>query len=124
MALWPDNKMPMDELMQMANVVVVEFLHPQAVPDHVGCLPEWLNHDDPDPAAKQFNKHYQHGGGWRPQPGFKLYDDNSLKYPGDPRFWPLAQIHFRDELELIFVYQYGIVCIIQPDRSFEVCRMD
>jgi hypothetical protein len=45
-----------------------------------------------------------------------------LKYPGDPPFEPLVAIPFRHEL--ILVYTAGIVAIVQPDHSFEVCRMD
>jgi hypothetical protein len=108
----------------MSGFTIVRFLHPRATPDHIGTLPGMLDPENPEPAARQFNHNYAHGGGWRPQPGFTLADDFSLKYPGDPWLHPFAQIHFRDEQELIFVYEYGIVCIVQPDRSFEVCRMD
>jgi hypothetical protein len=81
-----------------------------------------LSTDDPRPAREQFDANYRHGGGWQPQSGFTLTGNNSLKYPGDPPFHPLARIQLRDEQ--INIYEYGYVAIIQPNRSFEVCRMD
>jgi len=42
--------------------------------------------------------------------------------PGDPPFKPLAQAKLRDEL--IVLYEADFVAVIQPDRSFEVARMD
>lgn len=107
--------------------IIVENIGP--VPQHrlidvVGFIPMWLNVADMRPAAKQLNDHYQHGGGWRPfgQGQWKIERENCLKYPGDPMMVPLARIKFREEE--IYIYQYGIVMIKQPDGSFEVCRMD
>lgn len=54
--------------------------------------------------------------------GFTLADDNSLVYPGDPPVQPLAQAKLRHEL--VVFYPHSWVAVIQPDRSFEVCRMD
>jgi hypothetical protein len=96
--------------------------HPRATPDHMGIIPDMLSWANPKPAAEQLNDGYGHGGGWHPQPGFALETDDSLKYPGDPWLIPLFEILLRDER--IIVYEHGIVAVIQPDRSFEVCRMD
>jgi hypothetical protein len=96
--------------------------HPQATLDHLGILPDMLDPANPKPAREQLDEGYRHGGGWHAQPGFKLRDDDSLKYPGDPSFPPLFEMHLRHER--ILVYEHGYVAIIQPDRSFEVCRMD
>jgi len=95
---------------------------PRIGPEHLGLLPGMLSERDPRPAREQLDANYQHGGGWQPFPGFKLHRDNSLSYPGDPPTKPLAMTMLRDEL--IVFYQYSWVAIIQPDRSFEVCRMD
>ena len=104
-------------------MMVWAMLHPKMDAEHLGLLPFMLDADDPRPAREQFDANYTHGGGWHPQPGFKLMDsDNSLKYPGDPPFSPLAQTNLRNEL--IVFYEYSYVAIIQPDRTFEVCRMD
>lgn len=87
----------------------------------LGNLPYFLSEADPRPAREQFDANYKFGG-WRPFDGFKLMTNNALVYPGDPPIHPLAQTKLRDEL--ILLYPHGWVAIIQPDRSFEVCKMD
>ena len=99
-------------------MVEFELLHPDV---SLGCVPSFLSDQDQSPAREQFNKNY-HFGGWRPFDGFELGPDNSLCYRGDPPLEPLAQYKLRDEL--IIFYSYAWVAIIQPDGSFEVCRMD
>lgn len=101
---------------------VWQFLDPRMNEEHLGLLTEMLNDNDPSPAKEQFNRGYGHGGGWRPFTGFELSENNNLLYPGDPPVRPLAVTHLRDEL--IVLYSHSWVGIIQPDRSFEVCRMD
>ena len=107
----------------MRETIVVTFLHPAATMDHVGFIPSFLSTTDPRPAVEQFDTNYAHGGGWHAMSKFKLNtEDMSLKYPGDPKLLPLAAIHFRDEL--ILIYEAAMVCVIQKDGSFEVSRMD
>lgn len=103
-------------------IVAVKFLHPRATYDHVGGIPDMISQNNPSKAKDQLNAGYGHGGGWRPFDGFRLQPDNSIKYPGDPALQPLAEMKLRDEL--ILVYEHAWVAIIQPDRSFEICRMD
>lgn len=91
-------------------------------PNILGYLPYWLSEADPRPARDQLNEHYQHGGGWNPFTGHTLRNDNSIKYPGDPVLPPRCTARLREET--ICVYDHAWVAIIQPDRSFEVCRMD
>lgn len=98
------------------------LLHPKMTPEHLGLLPGMLDANDPRPAREQLDSNYQHGGGWHPMKGHVLGPDNSLTYPGDPPLPPLAFTRLRDEL--IVYYDYSFVAIIQPDRTFEVCRMD
>lgn len=88
--------------------------------DRLGYLPEFLSDNDPRPAKEQFDTNYI--SGWHPFKGFIKGKDNSLTYPGDPPQPPLASTKLRNEL--ICYYQYSWVAIIQPDNSFEVCRMD
>lgn len=89
----------------------------------LGMLPYWLHEGIKDSAAQQLNKHYQHGGGWRPFHGFTFYkDSHAIEYPGDPEHKPVAEIHFRDER--IYVYDHAWVAIVQPDGTYEICRMD
>ena len=78
--------------------------------DILGFLPMIFNDEDPRPAREQANDRYAHGGGWRPQDGFKMQvRDHSIKYPGDPR---------------LYVYDYGYVAVVQMNGKFEVARMD
>jgi hypothetical protein len=102
--------------------MVWELLHSKMTPEHLGLLPGMLDDMDPRPAKDQFNESYTHGGGWRPFKGHKLQSNNSLTYPGDPPLYPLARLQFRDELILFYLGSW--VAIIQPDRTYEVCRMD
>lgn len=96
------------------------MLHPEMTMGHLGYLPPRLDLNDPSPAKEQLGR--QQPGGWFPFHGPVLRDDNSLKCPGDPPLRPLAQTRLRDEL--IVFYDHSWVAIIQPDRSFEVARMD
>ena len=98
------------------------LLDPKATLDNLGLLVQMLDENDPRPACEQFHEHYGHGGGWDPFEGHTLNDDNSITYPGDPPQYPIAFTRFHDEL--ICVYDHAWVAIIQPDRSFEICRMD
>jgi hypothetical protein len=103
--------------------MIVQFLHPKATKDHVGLIPSFLDEADPRPAAEQFNERYAFGGGWQPMEGFvREPRTNKLKYPGYPPLFPLALIPFRDEV--ILIYQFAWVMIIQPDNSWVVARMD
>ena len=103
-------------------MIEVKFLHPRATWDHIGSLPHWLNPANPASASEQLHAAYGHGGGWQPFPGFTLEANDSITYPGDPAHRPIAEMHLRDER--VLVYEYSWVAIIQPDRSFEICRMD
>ena len=98
------------------------LLHPNMTPEHLGLLPGMLDANDQRPAREQLVANYQHGGGWFPMQGHVLGPDNSLTYPGDPPLAPLAYTRLRDEL--IVFYDASFVAIIQPDRTFEVCRLD
>jgi hypothetical protein len=103
-------------------MIAFEMLDPRLTEEALGLLPDFLSERDPRPAKEQFHVNYAHGGGWHSFPGFKLNRDNSLSYPGDPTLQPLARAQLRDEL--ILVYPYSWVAIVQPDRSFEVARLD
>ena len=97
--------------------------HPRMTIAHLGYIPAFVLKNDPRPAKEQFNERYVYGG-WRPFGAgeWTLGEDNSLSYPGDPHMRPLASAKLRDET--IVFYESAWVAIIQPDRSFEVCRMD
>lgn len=105
-------------------MLLVQLLN-NGTPHHVGIIPQMLDPHDPDSAAKQFDKNYQHGGGWRPmQPNKWTFDAETkqIAYPKDAPYVARALMEFKDEK--IYVYDHGWVCIVQPDGSFEVSRMD
>jgi len=104
------------------GLLAIHLKHPDVTREHLGLIPYMLNPDDPRPAREQFDEEYQHGGGWKPFKGHTLRSNNSLEYPEDQPLIPIAEIQFRDEL--VVIYDFGWVAIIQKDRSFEVCRMD
>lgn len=91
--------------------------------DDLGLIPYFLDPQNPDNAAVQFNRAYRHGGGWKPFHGFKLQSANmTLSYPGDPPMKPFAVTQLRDEK--VYVYPHAWVLVLQPSGTFEVSRMD
>jgi len=95
-------------------------LPPQHIEGIIGYIPDFLDEDDMRPAKKQFDENYF--GGWVPMDGFKMDDDGTLHYPGDPPLRPLVIIKFKNEV--IRIYQASFVSIQQEDGSWEVARMD
>jgi hypothetical protein len=95
--------------------------------DHLGAIPFIIlpRSLDDRPVAEQVQERYAHGGGWSPYGKGKWKRNPStgaLKYPGDPALPTLASVRIGDEL--VTVHAYAIVCVVQPDGSFEVSRMD
>lgn len=99
-------------------------LNPQVTADHLGIIPSFLDENDPAPAREQFDANYQHGGGWHPMSGWTLHGDLSLTYEegDDPPLMPYAFTVFHHEI--ILIYPYAWVVILQRDGSFEISRMD
>jgi hypothetical protein len=96
--------------------------NPQRFLDSLGALPDFLVFTDQRKASEQFAERYAFGG-WRPFKGFKFDPQTkAIKYPGDPALKPIASVELRDELVLI--YPYSWVGILQPDGSFEIARLD
>jgi hypothetical protein len=108
--------------LQEEKMVNFQILDARITHEDLGLLPMFLNPENPKSAKDQIDDSYQHGGGWRPFKGFKLGADNTLSYPNDPALHPIAQTKVGQEL--VVVYPYGWVAVIQPDRSFEVARVD
>lgn len=91
----------------------------------LGYLPDFIREDDPDPAAKQIDKNYRHGGGWIPLSSFTTRADFRVlvsKYAEDPPVHALFATTLRHER--IFFYEHAIVGIAQPDGRFECARID
>lgn len=98
-------------------------LDPRADLEMLGALPGFLVEGDRRPAAVQFNERYIYGG-WDPQSGFTMNEETGeISYPGDPPMRPIYACLLNNG-ELVLVYQYSYVAILQSDMSFEVCRMD
>lgn len=93
--------------------------------DDLGYIPGFLNEEDPDDARTQLDKNYQHGGGFRPQPGWTMIDHITpvIQYPGDPAMRPLAGTVLHGTERILF-FPYAYVMIWQEDGSFCVARMD
>ena len=103
--------------------MIITFLHRNMTLEHLGFLPSFLDDADPRPIREQFNENYC--SGWHPIPRMTLLDGRSLHYPGDPLFEPLARIQLEDgRKEFVYFYEHEVVAIVQPDGSFEACRMD
>jgi len=98
------------------------ILDPQSSPEDWGLILGMIDPGDPRPAREQLNAGYQPSG-WHPQDGFKFNPKTGLmSYPGDPPLSPLSAIPLRREM--IVLYPYSYVAIVQPDGAFEIARMD
>jgi hypothetical protein len=96
--------------------------HPDFRPDMLGFLPLMFSAADPRSAREQVDDNYAHGGGFRAFHGFTMLPNGDLSYPGDPPARLLAETKLRDET--IRLFEHAWVAIIQPDGTWEVCRMD
>ena len=93
-----------------------------------GLLPSFFSEHDPRSAREQLHTGYAHGGGVQPFSGFLLGGNMKnppslqLDYPGDR---PMRYIsHARLGDELIVVFEYSWVAIIQPDGDLIITRCD
>lgn len=97
------------------------FFVDEMAPEACGYIPSFLSVDDERPMKEQINENYI--GGWNPFRGFKIKKKNwTIAYPGDPDMTPLAGAALHGEV--IVIYPYAWVMIIQSDHSFEIARMD
>jgi hypothetical protein len=86
-----------------------------------GLIPSFLDEDDPRSAKEQFDANYI--AGWHPFEGFTFdLENGTLQYPGDLPMNVRSVMTFRQELILLFDFAW--VLVLQPDNSWEVCRMD
>lgn len=86
-----------------------------------GFIPGFLDARDPRPAAQQINQHYLRG--WRPFQGFTFDLHNlTLSYSSDPPLRPISFLQFREEILVLYPGEW--VVIIQPNKSWEACRLD
>lgn len=99
-----------------------KMLNPSYTEADLGMLPFFAWESNPKSAKEQINDNYRHGGGWQSFQGFTFNKDTSISYPNDPPQHPIAIAKLRDEV--IFVYEGSWVLILQPDRSYDVARID
>lgn len=86
-----------------------------------GYIPNFLDEDDPRPAAEQFHANYV--SGWSSFKRFKFNKDTlTLTYPGDPPTRAISAMGFRNEI--IYLFESSWVVIVQPDGTWDVSRMD
>lgn len=90
---------------------------------HLGFLPLIISPNLAGTVKEQIENGYSHGGGYHPMDGW-TFDPKTkaIKYPGDPPYHALCSLQVRDET--VYVYHDAWVCIVQPDGSFAVTRMD
>ena len=104
--------------------------------DATGIIPTFLHRNNPAPPVEQLRDAYGH---WRPMDGW-TYDktDNSITYLdgetvlGAEKYLPWVELQLLppDGENVvpnpckIFIYRHAWVCIVQPDGTFEVSRMD
>ena len=96
--------------------------HRMSHPDQLEFLPNFLSENNPASACEQLDAGYRHGGGWQHMPGFEMLPNGDLYYPGDPPTRLLFETTLRHET--IRIYEHAWVAVVQPDGTFEVCRMD
>ena len=97
--------------------------HPYATIEMAGFIPAWLS-ESSKPIRDQLNDGYIWGG-FRHFSGFSIDPStDELLYPGDPPTIPLIEWQFDSHPQRVILYQHSWVAIIEPDGTFEVCRMD
>lgn len=104
----------------------VWVMAPGVDPDDLGFLPLIIQGDDPRPFKEQLADRYSHGGGYSPfgEGLWHLDADQTLHYPDDPPFKPLAWTALPSTDEVVIYYQHAMVACLQKDGSFVVVRMD
>lgn len=86
-------------------------------PDYLGSLPDLFSVHDSRSAAEQVSDHPS----WFPNPDMRIRTDGTLIFPGDPDLPPLFMAQIRDEI--VYLYRYSWVAIVQSDGSYVVSRL-
>lgn len=99
-----------------------ELLHPRMTLGHLGYIPSFLTSSDGRSAIAQIRERYI--SGWPAFRGhrFTLHSDDSLTSPRDPRLDCRARTTLRQER--ILFYDHAWLLVQQPDKSFEIARID
>lgn len=95
--------------------------HPDAHPDHLGVITEFVDILDKRPAREQLEENYGCGPLWRAI-GFTEANNGDLLYPGDP---PLQLLYEADlNGERIRMYAHAFVSLLTPGEELFITRMD
>lgn len=99
------------------------LMHPDATPEVLGFLPDFLDEADPRGAVEQIDDRYRMGGWHDSVVPFRVVDDGAgLVYPGDPVLPLVAMTRLRDEV--IRLYAHAYVSVTQPDGSVRIAKID
>ena len=96
-------------------------------PNALGVIPHWF-YEVGKSCKDIVNENYGHGGGWRRTAlSFVLRTDCPaeewrLEYPPDPAMFLLAYCVIG--LEIFCIFEHAWCAIIQPDGTYEICRID
>ena len=111
-----------DRGVRLMPALTITLLEPGVTLQTLGALPDMLDAADPAPAREQLDRGYRDRGGFRALSGWYLGADDVLHFPGDRPYRPIAETRLGSER--ILVFECNFVAVVQPDRSFEVARMD
>lgn len=102
---------------------MIEFkaLHSEYSQEMAGYIPFYFNEVDPRDTLEQLREGYELSSGFPPLEYFnkeprkhKFFSfDGSLKYPGDPSQFPIAEATFRDDK--IYQYEHEIFAVLRAD---------
>lgn len=101
-----------------------KILDPRVEPADLGLVPYIISQLDGRPVAEQVADKYAHGGGWSPygQDKWRMDEDGTLHYPGDPAFkpWAMTQVG----VEIVRFYDHALVSVLHGDGTLSVVRLD
>ena len=89
--------------------------------DDWGFIPSFLSENNPKTAIQQLNDGQP--GGQNKFEGFKFDPERKLlTYPGDPPMKVMSELHFKNDIIMLFPHAW--ILVLQPDGKWEVARCD
>jgi len=88
----------------------------------VGFIPSWLSDATHDDLSAQECLDRCYGFGLYESKEASITKEGIYQYEGDPDLFPLIKIERGDEI--VYVYEYALVAIINAEGSSFCCRMD
>lgn len=94
----------------------------------LGLIPSFVDNQCKDDAVTQIHNNYAHGGGWRDLSGYQIHftQDGRVELLGpekcDPPLKEMARgLHGR---ELVFVFEFCMVAVVNSNDVLRVARID